>query len=95
LNPPIELVNKEQIENKDAGPVVGNNMESLLKLQNISKSFYGIRVLKNVSFDLRKEEILEIADRILVMSDRRVVAELNAHETNKQEIVEYSMHLIS
>jgi hypothetical protein len=25
LNPPIELVNKEQIENKDAGLVVGNN----------------------------------------------------------------------
>ena len=32
-------------------------------------------------------EILEIADRILVMSDRSVVAELNARDTNKQEIV--------
>jgi ribose transport system ATP-binding protein len=41
------------------------------------------------------QEILEIADRILVMSDHRVVAELKAHQTNKQEIVEYSMRLIS
>jgi ribose transport system ATP-binding protein len=40
------------------------------------------------------QEILEIADWILVMSDHRVVAELNAGETNKQEIVEYSMRLI-
>jgi ribose transport system ATP-binding protein len=40
-------------------------------------------------------EILEIADRILVMSDRSIVAELNARETNKQQIVEYSMRLIS
>ncbi|HZC35835.1 MAG TPA: sugar ABC transporter ATP-binding protein, partial [Chthoniobacterales bacterium] len=36
------------------------------------------------------DEILEIADRIVVMSDRRIVAELNAQEANKQEIVEYS-----
>jgi ribose transport system ATP-binding protein len=40
------------------------------------------------------QEILEIADWILVMSDHRVVAELNAGETNKQEIVEHSMRLI-
>jgi ABC-type sugar transport system ATPase subunit len=40
-------------------------------------------------------EILEIADRILVMSERSVVAELNARQTNKQEIVEYSMRLIN
>jgi ribose transport system ATP-binding protein len=38
-------------------------------------------------------EILEIADRILVMSDYRIVAELNARETNKQQIVEYSMQV--
>jgi len=40
-------------------------------------------------------EILEIADRILVMSDHRIVADLNARETNKQEIVEYSARLIN
>jgi ribose transport system ATP-binding protein len=40
------------------------------------------------------QEILEIADWILVMSDHRVVAELNGGETNKQEIAEYSMRLI-
>jgi ribose transport system ATP-binding protein len=40
------------------------------------------------------QEILEIADWILVLSDHRVVAELNARATNKQEIVEYSMRLI-
>ena len=40
-------------------------------------------------------EILEIADRVLVMSDYCVVAELNARETNKQEIIEYSMRLVS
>jgi ABC-type sugar transport system ATPase subunit len=40
-------------------------------------------------------EILEIADRILVMSDYSIVAELNARETSKQEIVEYSMRLIN
>ena len=32
-------------------------MESLLRLQDITKSFYGIKVLKNVSFDLRKGEV--------------------------------------
>ncbi len=40
-------------------------------------------------------EILEIADRILVISDKSIVAELNARETNKQEIVEYSMRLLN
>jgi ribose transport system ATP-binding protein len=40
-------------------------------------------------------EILEIADRVVVMSDYCVVAELNARETNKQEIIEYSMRLVS
>jgi ribose transport system ATP-binding protein len=40
-------------------------------------------------------EILEIADRILVMSERTIIAELQARETNKQEIVEYSMRLVS
>lgn len=40
-------------------------------------------------------EILEIADRILVISERRIVAELQARETNKHEIVEYSMRLIN
>jgi ribose transport system ATP-binding protein len=39
------------------------------------------------------DEILEVADRIVVMSDHRIVAELNAREANKQEIVEYSMRL--
>ncbi len=32
-------------------------MDSLLKLQDISKSFYGIKVLKNVDFELRKGEV--------------------------------------
>ena len=38
-------------------------------------------------------EILEVADRILVIGERRIVAELRAQETNKQEIVQYSMRL--
>ena len=38
-------------------------------------------------------EILEIADRVLVISDYHVVAELDARKTNKQEIIEYSMQL--
>jgi ribose transport system ATP-binding protein len=46
-----------------------------------------------VSSDIN--EILEIADRILVMSDHSIVAELNARETTKQEIVECSMRLSS
>jgi ribose transport system ATP-binding protein len=40
-------------------------------------------------------EILEVADRILVMSDRSIVANLRARDTNKQEIIEYSMRLIN
>ncbi|MBV9490387.1 MAG: sugar ABC transporter ATP-binding protein [Verrucomicrobia bacterium] len=36
-------------------------------------------------------EVLEIADRILVMSRSRLVADLNPKETSKQEIMEYSM----
>ena len=32
-------------------------MESLLKLQSISKSFYGIKVLKDVNFELRTGEV--------------------------------------
>ena len=32
-------------------------LESLLELQDISKSFYGVKVLKNVNFDLRKGEV--------------------------------------
>jgi ABC-type sugar transport system ATPase subunit len=40
-------------------------------------------------------EILEIADRILVMSNYQFVAELKPRETNKQELMEYSMSLIS
>jgi hypothetical protein len=31
----------------------------------------------------------------VVMSDHRMVAELDARKTNKQEIVEYSMRLIN
>jgi ribose transport system ATP-binding protein len=46
-----------------------------------------------VSSDIN--EILEIADRVLVMSDHSIVAELNARKTSKQEIVEYSMRLSS
>ena len=38
-------------------------------------------------------EILEIADRVLVISDYHVVAELDARKTNKQEIIEYSIQL--
>ena len=44
-----------------------------------------------VSSDIN--EILEITDRVLVMSDHSIVAELNARKTSKQEIVEYSMRL--
>jgi ribose transport system ATP-binding protein len=40
-------------------------------------------------------EILEIADRILVISDRSIVANLGARDTNKQEIVQYSMRLVN
>ncbi len=40
-------------------------------------------------------EILEIADRIVVMSERGIVADLDAGKTNKQEIIEYSMRLIN
>ena len=36
-------------------------------------------------------EILEVADRILVMARSRLVAELNPRETSKQEIMQYSM----
>ncbi len=32
-------------------------MQSLLKLENITKSFYGVKVLKGVNFDLRKGEL--------------------------------------
>jgi ribose transport system ATP-binding protein len=39
-------------------------------------------------------EILEIADRVLVMSERSIVANLQTKDTNKQEIVEYSMRLV-
>jgi ribose transport system ATP-binding protein len=39
-------------------------------------------------------EILEIADRILVISDRSIVADLCARDTSKQEIVQYSMRLV-
>ena len=38
-------------------------------------------------------EILEIADRVLVLANYKIVAELKARETNKQEIMEYSMSL--
>jgi len=40
-------------------------------------------------------EILEIADRILVISDRSIVADLQARDTNKQEIIQFSMRLIN
>lgn len=40
-------------------------------------------------------EILEIADRILVMSERSIVANLQARDTSKQQIVEYSMRLVN
>ncbi|MBV8142947.1 MAG: sugar ABC transporter ATP-binding protein [Verrucomicrobia bacterium] len=51
------------------------------------------RAVVLVSSDIN--EILEIADRVLVMSDHSIVAELNARETSKQELVEYSMRLSS
>jgi ABC-type sugar transport system ATPase subunit len=38
-------------------------------------------------------EVLEIADRIVVISNRAIVADLRARDTNKQEIVQYSMRL--
>jgi ribose transport system ATP-binding protein len=40
-------------------------------------------------------EILEIADRVLVMSERSIVANLQTKNTSKQEIVEYSMRLVN
>ncbi len=40
-------------------------------------------------------EILEVADRVLVMCERSIVAELRAQETNKQEIIQHSMRLIN
>jgi ribose transport system ATP-binding protein len=40
-------------------------------------------------------EILEIADRVLVMSERSIVANLQSKDTSKQEIVEYSMRLVN
>ncbi len=35
------------------------------------------------------DEVLEIADRILVLADYRVVAELDPARTDKQQILEY------
>jgi len=40
-------------------------------------------------------EVLEIADRVLVVSERSIVANLHAKDTSKQEIVEYSMRLVN
>jgi ABC-type sugar transport system ATPase subunit len=40
-----------------------------------------------VSSDI--DEVLEVADRVLVLADYRVVAELDPARTNKQEILEY------
>jgi ABC-type sugar transport system ATPase subunit len=56
----------------------------------ISKAGRGVVFL---SSDL--DEILEIADRILVMSNYRVVAELKAGEANKQAIMELAMGRMS
>ena len=47
------------------------------------------RAVVFISSDI--SEILEIADRILVMARSRLVAELNPAETTKQQIMQYSM----
>jgi len=47
---------------------------------------------KAVVFFLRgMDEILEIADRVLVMSKGRVFSELDLQTTTKKEIMKYSM----
>jgi ribose transport system ATP-binding protein len=49
------------------------------------------RAVVFISSDIN--EILEVADRVVVMSEYRIVADLRAQDTNKQEIVECSMRL--
>lgn len=74
-------------------PTMGIDIGARKEIYNLVHRFIEKpkRGLIFISSDIN--EILEVADRILVMSEHRIVAELSARETNKQEIIEHSMRL--
>jgi ribose transport system ATP-binding protein len=76
-------------------PTIGIDIGARNEIYELVQRFVGKpgRGIIFISSDMN--EILEIADRILVMSNYQFVAELKPRETNKQELMEYSMSLIS
>jgi ABC-type sugar transport system ATPase subunit len=76
-------------------PTIGIDIGARKEIYDLVQRFVGKpgRAIMFISSDMN--EILEIADRILVMSNYRIVAEVKPSETTKQQLMEYSMSLIS
>jgi ribose transport system ATP-binding protein len=72
-------------------PTIGIDVGAREEIYELVRQFTGQpnRAVVFISSDI--SEILEIADRILVMARSRLVAELNPSETTKQQIMQYSM----
>jgi ribose transport system ATP-binding protein len=72
-------------------PTIGIDVGAREEIYELVRRFTGQpnRAVIFVSSDIT--EILDIADRILVMARSQVVAELDPKETTKQQIMQYSM----
>jgi ribose transport system ATP-binding protein len=74
-------------------PTIGIDVGARGDIYKLIRAFVsdGKRTVIFISSDM--DEILEIADRILVMSGRTIVADLDPKTTSKQEIMQYSLRI--
>jgi len=71
-------------------PTIGIDVGARGEIYSLIRDFVGggERAVLFISSDM--DEILEISDRILVMTDARVVAELDPRKTTKEELMQHS-----
>ena len=75
-------------------PTIGIDVGARGEIYDLIREFVGQgdRAVIFISSDMA--EVLEVADRILVMSGGRLVAELDPKHTTKQEILQYSLQAV-
>ena len=72
-------------------PTIGIDVGAREEIYQLVREFVaeGDRSVLFISSDM--DEVLAVCDRILVMSSRKMVAELDPKETNKQQLMQYSI----
>ena len=72
-------------------PTIGIDVGAREEIYQLVREFVeeGDRSVLFISSDM--DEVLAVCDRILVMSGRKMVAELDPRETNKQQLMQYSI----